>query len=557
MSNLDYIKSYLIKVGVDVDGNTVNKYDQFIKKTDSKLGNLVKKISGYGVKVNVFWDTILVGSYKFGSSIAKADMDLQKLARRMYMSRDSAKALQTTLNAMGLDQGDLQDIALNPELTGQYRELLRLSRSLGTPEGVKETLKDIRSINFEFSKLNVIFSHFMERVVHFAFRTLGKPAKDFKKFLQDFNERFAKNIDAWAKRIGTALGIIVRLAIRFKEILAVIGESISSIWSKLTKLQKGIILAIGAIGVALKAGPFGTLLTMISGLLMLFDDYKVYKEGGVSAKALKPLWRQVDNQLNNPDSMFNKLKNIIKEAFSDPLQLFSDIKTKLETWYEDFKTNHPIIGNILTKVEGLAQSISESLGKLFDPEGRKQLLNDIKEKFSKLSSWIDNFFLDLQAWYHKNLEDFKNWYSNFIENSPLLKGIRDGIIDVVNWIREKLGLDPIQKPNPNQPKIYGAGVGNPKILSSSASMDLPKNPWNKEGYNRLQMIANTERMMKEGKRDESWKDFGYLPKDLWHSDRRTTLQQIFNFKIEGVQKPEELAREFSTIVRNNKPNLVS
>jgi hypothetical protein len=557
MSNLDYIKSYLIKVGVDVDGNTVNKYDQFIKKTDSKLGNLVKKISGYGVKVNAFWDAILVGSYKFGSSIAKADMDLQKLARRMYMSRDSAKALQTTLNAMGLDQGDLQDIALNPELTGQYRELLRLSRSLGTPEGVKETLKDIRSINFEFSKLNVIFSHFMERVVHFAFRTLGKPAKDFRKFLQDFNERFAKNIDAWAKRIGTALGIIVRLAVRFKQLLADAGGYISGLWSKLSKLQKGIVLAIGAIGIALKASPLWKLIALISGFLMLIDDYKVYKEGGVSAKVLKPVWRQVDNQLNNPDSMFNKLKDIISESISDPLGLLKEIKSKLEGWYEDFKTNHPIISNILTKVEGLAQSISESLSKLFDPEGRKQLISDIKEKFSKLSSWIDNFFLDLQAWYHKNLSDFQNWYDNLIENSPTLKAIRDGLIDIVNWIREKLGLPLIEKPDPNQPKILGSGKSkDSKLLSDVTSLELPKNPWSPEGYERLQRIAATQKM-KGPKEDQSWKDFGYLPKDIWHSDRRTNLQQIFNFKIEGIQKPEELAKEFSTIVRNNKPNLVS
>lgn len=73
---------------------------------------------------------------------------------------------------------------------------------------------------------------------------------------------------------------------------------------------------------------------------------------------------------------------------------------------------------------------------------------------------------------------------------------------------------------------------------------------------RLQRIAAAQKM-KGPREDQSWKDFGYLPKDIWHSDRRTTLQQIFNFRIEGIQKPEELAKEFSTIVRNNKPNLVS
>ena len=282
MSNLDYIKSYLIKVGVDVDNNSVNKYDNFVKKTDLKFSELAKKIATTAVKINGIFDTILVGAYKFGSGIAKADMDLQRLSKRMYMSRDSAKALQTTLNAMGMDRGDLQDIALNPELTAQYRELLKLSRSLGTPDSVKETLRDIRAIRFEFSKLNVIFSHFTERVVHFAFKSIGKPARDFKKFLNDFNTRFAKQIDAWAQRIGTALGIIVRLALRFKELLKNISDLISGLWGKLTGIQKGVIAAIGAISLVIKASPIWRLITIISGFLMLLDDYKVYKEGGVS-----------------------------------------------------------------------------------------------------------------------------------------------------------------------------------------------------------------------------------------------------------------------------------
>ena len=469
MSNLDYIKSYLIKVGVDVDGNSINKYDQFIKKTDSKIGNLVKKIAGYGVKVNAFWDTILVGSYKFSTSIAKADMELQKLSRRMYMSRDSAKALQTTLNAMGLDQSDLQDIALNPELTQQYRELLRLSRSLGTPDSVKETLKDIRSISFEFSRLNVIFSHFMERVVHFAFRTLGKPARDFKKFLQDFNQRFAKNIDTWAKRIGTTLGIIVRLALRFKELLADIGGYISSLWSKLTKLQKGIILAIGAIGVALKAGPFGTLLTLISGLLMLFDDYKVYKEGGVSANVLKPVWRQVDNQLNNPDSIFNRLKDTLTEVF-DPENIkrqIGELTKKINTWYEEFLKNHPVLKSLLEEVTGWTDKIVQGIKALFNPEERAKIIQDIKTKIEEISNFINLFWARLEFYWNKKIDEFQDWYHNLVQNSPILQSLYKGIMELVNWIRKKLGLPEIPLVDFSQPRSYGKGERpqDSKILS--------------------------------------------------------------------------------------------
>lgn len=513
MSNLDYIKSYLIKVGVDVDNNSVNKYNSFIKKTDLKFGDLVKKIGSYAVKINGIFDSILVGSYKFGSSIAKTDMELQKLSKRMYMSRDSAKALQTTLNAMGLDRGDLQDIALNPELTAQYRELLKLSRSLGTPGSVKETLKDIRAIGFEFSKLNVIFSHFTERVVHFAFRSLGKPARDFKKFLQDFNTKFAKQIDAWAQKIGTALGIIVRLAMRFKELLKDISGYISSLWDKLTKLQKGILAGLGAIALVLKSGPWGALLTAISGLLMLFDDYKVYKQGGVSANILKPVWRQVDNQLNNPDSLFNKLKELLKETFNfeNLLQKFDELKNKIKEF--DF------------------------------------------EKFGEKLK--------------KELGDFWDNIQNFWENFEPLRKIREILETFWNWLKDKLGIGKtdITKPSKN---FYTQQIRTPKDPKTGMGLNyggLPTNPWTTEGQNRLQAYAENKKAREleknqtllPGVKPNYYPDVLNTPRD---NGQQTlvpysgVINQEFNFEFQGVENPYEFSNTLQTIIRNNKPRFV-
>lgn len=513
MSNLDYIKSYLIKVGVDVDNNSVNKYDNFIKKTDFKFSALVKKIGSAAVKVNAFYDALLIGAYKFSSSIAKADMDLQKLSKRMYMSRDSAKALQTTLNAMGLDQSDLQDIALNPELTAQYRELLKLSRSLGTPDSVKETLRDIRAIGFEFSKLNVIFSHFTERVVHFAFKSLGKPARDFKKFLNDFNTRFAKQIDAWAQRIGTALGIIVRLAFRFKELLKNISDLISGLWGKLTGIQKGIIAAIGAISLVIKASSIWRLITIISGFLMLLDDYKVYKQGGVSANILKPVWRTVDNQLNNPDSIFNKIRDLIKETFN-----FEVLTQKLE---------------------------------------------DVKNKIKEFD--FDKFGEKLKEGLKNHWENIKKFWENF---EPLKK-VREILEAFWNWLKEKLGIGKrdLSKPSKN---FYTQKVPHPTDPKTGLGLNyegLPTNPWTEEGQNRLKEVVKV-RKAKEyeknqtllpGVKPNSYPDILNAPRD---SGTQTlipysgVINQEFNFEFQGVEDPYSFSNTLQTIIRNNKPRFV-
>ena len=499
MSNLDYIKSYLIKVGVDVDKNSVNKYDQFIKKADFKFGELAKKLTKYGVAINSIFDSILVGAYKSASSLAKTDMDLQRLAKTMYMSRDSAKALQTTLDAMGLTRGDLQDIALNPELSSQYKELIKLSRSLGTPESVKETFRDIRALSFEFSKLNVIFSHFMERVVHFAFKTLGKPARDFKKFLQDFNQRFAKNIDSWAQKIGKALGIIVRLALRFKELLSDISGYISTLWNKLSNLQKGIITAIGAVGLVLKASPFWSFFAALSGIMMLLDDYKVYKQGGVSAKFLHPIWKGVDEQLNNPDSFFNNLKKALN--FESLSQKLEELKTKIKEL--DF--------------DKLKEIISHSLNNLW-----------------------------------KDIKDFWNQFEP-------LKKIRDILDAFWNWLKEKLGIGnaPKKPKAPTDPKTgsllsYGGLPVNPWTPEGQNRLEQFKRNEAAKNYEKGQTLL-------PGVKPNFYPDVLNAPRT---NGTQTlipysgVINQEFNFEFQGVENPYEFSNTLQTIIHNNKPKFV-
>lgn len=317
MASLDYIKSYLIRLGVDIDSNEISKWDSSLKKLDKGFKSTVSGLFKSYSKIGGIFSTLTVGIAKFTDSVAKSDMEMQRFARRMYMSRDSAKALQTTLDSMGLNGvSDLQDVALNPELLRQYKELISLSQSLNTPKAIKESLKDIRSIFFEFDKFQAIFSYFTERVTHFIYTTVGEPAKKFYKFLQDFNSSFSKNISSWAENLGRVLGNIVRLTLRLGEGLVWVVNSLNKIWNSLSSLSKGVIGSIFLINRIIKGSPIWKLVTVFTSFLMLLDDYKTYKEGGISAKVLKPVWSFVDQQRNDPNSGWNflveSIKNLIK-----------------------------------------------------------------------------------------------------------------------------------------------------------------------------------------------------------------------------------------------------
>lgn len=335
MSNLDYIKSYLIRLGVDINPGDLSKWDNSLKKIDKGFKSTVKNLVSSYSKISGIFASTSIAIGKFVESIAQSDMEMQRFAQRMYMSRDSAKALQTTLDSMGLDGiQDLQDVALNPELTKQYRELIDLSQSLTTPKAVKESLKDIRSISQEFNKLQTIITYFMERVAHFIYQTASTPAKKFQQFLNNFNTKFSKNISNWAESLGKVLGSILRLSLRLGEALVSIIGSVKDLWDSLSGLSKGFIGAIFLINRIIKGSPIWRLMTIFSSFLLLLDDYKTYREGGISAKILKPVWGFVDKQREDPDSGWNFLVNSIKnliDGLKSLIKMFTDFLNDLKT----------------------------------------------------------------------------------------------------------------------------------------------------------------------------------------------------------------------------------
>lgn len=368
MSNLDYIKSYLVKLGVDINSNEIAKWDSSLKKMDKGFKSTVKGLASSYSKIAGIYATLTLGISKFVGSIAQSDMEMQKFARRMYMSRDSAKALQTTLDAMGLDGiSDLQDVALNPELMKQYRELISLSQSLNTPDAIKSSLKDIRAISFEFDKIRTIFTYFSERVAYFIYRTLGEPSRKFHKFLIEFNNIFSKNITNWAETLGRILGSIVRLSLRFGEAIVFAVKTVKQLWDSLSGFTKGFIGAIFLINRILQGSPIWKLVTVFTTFLMLLDDYKTYKEGGISAKVLKPVWSFIDEQRENPESGWNTLVNFIRELIIKIDLLVSKIgefltniqNSKIGKWLGlDTKPQKTYSGSILPTMNSLGFNYS-------------------------------------------------------------------------------------------------------------------------------------------------------------------------------------------------------
>lgn len=348
MGDLDYIKSYLVKLGVDVSSSEISKWDSSLQhiqgefeKTSQQLSNSDKKVQGslgntlkrffYSWKgASALLGSAAAGISKFVQSTAEADMNMQRFARSMYMSTDQAKALSSTLDAMNMSQGDLMDIAHNPELLRQYKDLLGLAKSFRTPAEVKETFREIRSITAEFQKFKIIFDNFRERLAHFIYKVVRGPALKFKEFLSTFNSRFANNINNWAEKLGKFLGVIVRLALRGAEILKNLADLVLRLWNRLSLGGKIFIGMVYAINRIIKASPLGKFIMMMTAILALIDDYKTYREGGKSAEVLKPVWKFVGEQIDNPDSLFNTVVDAIMKLVDKISEFMSWAEAKIK-----------------------------------------------------------------------------------------------------------------------------------------------------------------------------------------------------------------------------------
>lgn len=496
MSNLDYIKSYLVKLGVDVDSSEIAKWESGLKRMDTGFKSTAKNLSLSFSKISGVYGSLALMISKFASSVAESDMQLQKFAKRMYMSRDSAKALQTTLDSMGLDGvEDLQDVALSPELTQQYKELISLSKSLGTPDGVKQSLKDIRAISFEFSKLRTTATYFFERVAHFIYQTVRVPAQKFRSFLNEFNNKFSKNINSWAKSLGTLLGNIVRLAIRLGEGLVGIVSSLDKVWSRLSGISKALISAVAAIGIAIKASPVWRMITVFTGFLMLLDDYKTFKEGGISANVLKPIWKSVENQRSDPNSGWNFLVNSIKNLV--------DSINKLVQMFKDFILK--ISNSTLGKMLGLSE---EGFGhSAFIGDNPVERITNQQSYIRDVSFW-DRFLADVSG---GRLGISQKSYLEGLNNQEV------PLKEIGPWSNDS---------EVNQSEIKW---DNPNRLQNVTELTSKPAP---EPNNMTPLVTNN------------------------NSVSTTPVNQTFYFQVSGVKDPNQFMNEVSTLIRNNKGRLV-
>lgn len=190
MSNI--LEEYLVRIGAEVDKDAFAGAAKAINNLSGMLGKL-GSILKYGA---IFAGLAKVTEAVIDNikAVASADLEYQKLAQSMWVTKDTAKTLSVVLKTMGASQ---EDVAWVPELREQFFRLRQEMAELSTPADADNQLAWIREIGYDVQSLQLKLKMFKEWVVYYLIKELQPYIKEFQEFIRWLNAKLGRACLRW------------------------------------------------------------------------------------------------------------------------------------------------------------------------------------------------------------------------------------------------------------------------------------------------------------------------------------------------------------------------
>lgn len=357
MSNI--LEEYLVRIGAEVDKDAFAGAAKAINNLSGMLGKL-GSILKYGA---IFAGLAKVTEAVIDNikAVASADLEYQKLAQSMWVTKDTAKTLSVVLKTMGASQ---EDVAWVPELREQFFRLRQEMAELSTPADADNQLAWIREIGYDVQSLQLKLKMFKEWVVYYLIKELQPYIKEFQEFISWLNDKFGKNLPALARKVASVLASVVRVAMSLVKALKWLFEGIYNFIDALPSKTKALVAVFAVVGAAIMAGPFGLMMMAIGTALIMLEDFFGYLEGRESSNTLKPLWKWLTDENNPLRRLIEKLKEGIAFILEKLTELFEKVFTE-ERQEKLKKTVANIAKGVAEIAEGLATIVESIFGKKY------------------------------------------------------------------------------------------------------------------------------------------------------------------------------------------------
>lgn len=111
---MNILKSYLISLGYALNKTQFNQLrsllDDLGRMLTSLAKNLAKSIGQAAILITSLLTSATLGIAAFIESVARADLQTQLWARRMWITEGAARSLQQTLKALGYEYSDRKSV---------------------------------------------------------------------------------------------------------------------------------------------------------------------------------------------------------------------------------------------------------------------------------------------------------------------------------------------------------------------------------------------------------------------------------------------------------------
>lgn len=446
------INEYLVSLGFTVNQSQVKRFKSEITEL-TQLSNqlntsLIGTIGKLSLAVVSGLAVATAGIATYVESIAKADIQTELWARRMWITKEEARSLQNTLKALGREWDEIYDIAANRELREQFLSLRREARYTEAPQELDGYLKKLREVNFEFSRLRQLFIAGGRWIAYYILGDMDVTITDLLQKLRTFNDYVRDNLPNITRKIATFLKDILSVTIALASAVSSLFTSVKNFLDRIPPMVKSTIVAIGLAIVGISNPLLGVLL-LIGAILLAIEDYYVYTKGGKSVYG--EFINAFDGNANPSASFYNfeawdSFKSLLQEVLDLTINILGTIE-QLFSFIGWVVNDSPIgpwlqhvvlatledIDKVLTRIINLFREliagpseffriISEGDWKaLFDPE------NLIKyDPFARTGyeteNWLNsgNAYQDYQDTISADDPIFKgtkNWLNELIQNS--------------------------------------------------------------------------------------------------------------------------------------------
>ena len=406
----EIIQEYLVGLGVRIDKPGFSQADRTINQLGATIDKVTGGMAANFVKAGTIITAALAGvaasTIGLMKNAATTDMQMQKMATSMMISSDAAWRLKSATDALG---ESINDIALNPELLGRFRELVADGSRLQVGGDFKSTMQGFRDLIFQFTRLKQEVSYAMTWVGYYLMKYLQRPLAEIQEKFRAFNDAFVKNIAVWTDKVARGIVYIVNIGRHFIAFIFDVGKHIKNMWDEFPKGVKIATLALGAFLAVWKMTPLSKAITLISLLLSLIDDYYGYHEG--KQAALGDVWDKLDIALEKAAVLYNEIAEGAGEVADAIGTIISEIAGSKE--WRNFTAAMIKLKDAFFELGGaLVSLVKTALQALFGEFSKKDIVNGFIEIIKAAAGAVTDIANAISGAYKKLSQFYKRLKNN-------------------------------------------------------------------------------------------------------------------------------------------------